>query len=179
MALATPRVLHADTFASSSLAASPAETTTIPTSISTRPRRTTANYTMTYFSTEVQSQRNAQQERETRDGRRRDLIAPRQDVVEEDSASESSESGECESENDCVSKSGCERVFSSRKSSVYKHLVSRPDCCKAYSDSSFSVLCRARHGYKLQLSVLEAVCQRIHKPNLCVQKDSIIRLKLF
>ena len=43
----------------------------------------------------------------------------------------------------------------------------------------FSVLCRARHGYKLQLSVLEAVCQRIHKPNLCVQKDSIIRLKLF
>ena len=53
------------------------------------------------------------------------------------------------------------------------------DCCKVYSDSSFSVLCRARHGYKLQLSVLEAVCQRIHKPNLCVQKDSIIRLKLF
>ena len=80
-----------------------------------------------------------------------------------------------------MSKSGCERVFSSRKSSVYmyKHLVSRPDCCKVYSDSSFSVLCRARHGYKLQLSVLEAVCQRIHKPNLCVQKDSIIRLKLF
>ena len=92
---------------------------------------------MTYFSTEVQSQRNAQQERETRDGRRRDLIAPRQDVVEEDSASESSESGECESENDCVSKSGCERVFSSRKSSVYKHLVSRPDCCKVYSDFFF------------------------------------------
>ena len=176
MALATPRVLHTDTFGSSSLAASPAETTTIPTSISTRPRRATANYTMTYFSTEVPSQRNKQQERETRDGRRRDLIAPRQDVVEEDSAGESSE---CESENDCVSKSGCERVFSSRKSSVYKHLVSRPDCCKVYSDSSFSVLCRARHGYKLQLSVLEAVCQRTHKPHLCVQKDSIIRLKLF
>ena len=179
VALATPRVLHADTFASASLAASPAETTTIPTSISTRPRRTTANYTMTYFSTEVPSQRNTQQERETRDGRRRDLIAPRQEVVEEDSASESSDSGECESENDRVSKSGCERVFSSRKSSVYKHLASRLDCCKVYFDSSFSVLCRARHGYKLQLSVLEAVCQRIHKPNLCVQKDSIIRLKLF
>ena len=176
MALATPRVLHTDMFASSSLAASPAETTTIPTSISTRPRRATANYTMTYFSTEVPSQRITQQERETRDGRRRDLIVPRQDVVEEDSASES---GECESENDCVSKSGCERVFSSRKSSVYKHLVSRPDCCKVYSDSSFSVLCSARHGYKLQFSVLEAVCQRIHKPNLCVQKDSIIRLKFF
>ena len=80
---------------------------------------------MTYFSTEVPSQRNTQQERETRDGRRRDLIAPRQDVVEEDSASESSDSGESESENDCVSKSGCERVFSSRKSSVYStlHLV--------------------------------------------------------
>ena len=99
VAVATPRVLHTDTFASSSLAASPAKTTAIPTSVSTRPRRATANYTMTYFSTEVPSQRNTQQERETRDGRRRDLIAPRQDVVEEDSASES---GECESENDCV-----------------------------------------------------------------------------
>ena len=38
----------------------------------------------------------------------------KQAVVEEDSASESSDSGECESENDRVSKSGCERVFSSR-----------------------------------------------------------------
>ena len=53
------------------------------------------------------------------------------------------------------------------------------DCCRTYSDSCFSVLCRARHGYLLQLQVLEAVCQRIHKPNLCVQKDSVIALKLF
>ena len=37
----------------------------------------------------------------------------------------------------------------------------------------------SRHGYLLQLQVLEAVCQRIHKPNLCVQKESVITLKLF
>ena len=67
---------------------------------------------------------------------------------------------------------------SRNKSSVYNHLVSSTDCC-TYSDSCFSVLCRARHGYLLQLQVLEAVCQRIHKPNLCVQKDSVITLKLF
>ena len=41
------------------------------------------------------------------------------------------------------------------------------------------VLCRSRHGYLLQLKVLEAICQRIHKPDLCVQKDSIITLELF
>ena len=28
----------------------------------------------------------------------------------------------------------------------------------------------------LQLQVLEAVCQRIHKPNLCVQKDTVMLL---
>ncbi|XP_065198833.1 ankyrin repeat domain-containing protein 17-like [Sycon ciliatum] len=33
--------------------------------------------------------------------------------------------------------------------------------------------------YGAELQVLEAVCQRIHKPNLCVQKDSVITLKLF
>ena len=57
-------------------------------------------------------------------------------------------------------------------------LVSSTDCRRTYSDSCFSVLCRAHHGYLLQLQVLEAVCQRIHKPNLCVQKDSVITLKL-
>ena len=73
----------------------------------------------------------------------------------------------------------CVRPSRNNKSSVYNHLVSSTDCCRTYSDSCFSVLCRARHGYLLQLQVLEAVCQRIHKPNLCVQKDSVITLKLF
>ena len=77
--------------------------------------------------------------------------------------------GECESE--------CGRVFQPRKSSVYNHLVSRPACCQVYSDSCFSVSCRGRHGYQLQVKVLEAVFQRIHKPNL--QKESTIFLKLF
>ena len=69
--------------------------------------------------------------------------------------------------------------FVGSKSSVYNHLLASPDCCNSYSDSSFTVLCRGRHGYGLQLKVLEAICQRLYKPNLCVQKDSIIGLKLF
>ena len=56
------------------------------------------------------------------------------------------------------------------KSALYKHLVGNVDCRKMYSDSSFSVLCCGRYGYLLHLQVLEAVCQKIHGPNLCVQK---------
>ena len=52
-----------------------------------------------------------------------------------------------------------------KKSAVYLHLLSRPDCLGVYDDSHFSVLCRAR--YVQQLKVLEAVCIRIHKPVLC------------
>ena len=73
----------------------------------------------------------------------------------------------------------CVRSSRNNKSPVYNHLFSSTDCCRTYSDSCFSVLCRARHGYLLQLHVLEAVCQRIHKPNLCVQKDRVITLKMF
>ena len=69
------------------------------------------------------------------------------------------------------------RRFRGSKSSVYNHLLANPDCCNSYSDSSCIV--RGRHGYGLQLKVLEAICQRLYKPNLCVQKDSIIGLKLF
>ena len=50
------------------------------------------------------------------------------------------------------------RRFRGSKSSVYNHLLASPDCCGAYSDSSFTVLCRGRHGYGLQLKVLEAIC---------------------
>ena len=58
-------------------------------------------------------------------------------------------------------------------------IAASPDCCGAYSDSSFTVLCRGCHGYGLQLKVWEAIYQRLYKPKLCVQKDSIIGLKLF
>ena len=71
------------------------------------------------------------------------------------------------------------RRFRGSKSSVYNHLLASPDCCNSYSDSSFTVLCRGRHGYGLQLKVLEAIYQRLYKPNLCVQKYSIFGLKLF
>ena len=59
--------------------------------------------------------------------------------------------GESECEGVRVSRD-CVRP-SRNKSSVYNHLVSSTDCCRTYSDSCFSVLCRARHGYLLQLQV--------------------------
>ena len=71
------------------------------------------------------------------------------------------------------------RTFRGSKSSVYKHLVTNPDCCNTYNDSCFSVLCRGRHGHDLYLKVLESIFQRLLKPDLCVQKDSVITLTLF
>ena len=64
-----------------------------------------------------------------------------------------------------------------KKSAVYLHLLSRPDCLSVYDDSHFSVLCRAR--YVQQLKVLEAVCIRTHKPDLCKQKEHVLALRLF
>ena len=64
-----------------------------------------------------------------------------------------------------------------RKSAVYLHLLSRPDCLSVYDDSHFSVLCRAR--YVQQLKVLEAVCIRTHKPDLCKQNEHVLALRLF
>ena len=64
-----------------------------------------------------------------------------------------------------------------KKSAVYLHLLSRPDCLSVYDDSHFSVLCRAR--YVQQLKVLEAVCIRMHKPDLCKQKEHVVTLRFF
>ena len=65
----------------------------------------------------------------------------------------------------------------SKKSAVFCHLLSRPDCLGVYDDSHFSVLCRA--SYVKQLKVLEAVCIRVHNPVLCKQKKHVVALKLF
>ena len=64
-----------------------------------------------------------------------------------------------------------------KKSAVYLHFLSRPDCLSVYDDSHFSVLCRAR--YVQQSKVLEAVCIRTHKPDLCKQKEQVLQLRLF
>ena len=93
--------------------------------------------------------------------------------------SNESESDDCSDRESAGENVSVVRRFRGSKSSVYNHLLASPDCCNSYSDSSFTVLCRGRHGYGLQLKVLEAICQRLYKPNLCVQKDSIIGLKLF
>ena len=64
-----------------------------------------------------------------------------------------------------------------KKSAVYLHLLSCPNCLSVYDDSHFSVLCRAR--YVQQLKVLEAVCIRTHKPDLCKQKEHVEALGYF
>ena len=89
---------------------------------------------------------------------------------EEDDEMDEEESGgkERDEADECVDR---------KKSAVYLHLLSRPDCLGVYDDSHFSVLCRAR--YVQQLKVLEAVCIHIHKPVLCKQKEHIVALKLY
>ena len=57
--------------------------------------------------------------------------------------------------------------------------LQKSECCQVYSDSCFSVLRHGRLGDQLQVKVLEAELQRIHKPDICVQKESVIFLKLF
>ena len=73
----------------------------------------------------------------------------------------------------------CDLELDVKKSAVYRHLVGHPDCCHSYSDSSFTVLCRASHTHIMQLKVLEAIFIHLYKPVLCVQKESVITLKLF
>ena len=181
-------------------ASHPTTTTTNPQNkaANDRPRRSTADYNRTYeFTVKIQRK---QSERTTTDmkataftvgvggeGETQDDASEEesQTAVHDGAGSDSDSEGEgelSEGGSECegvrVSRD-CVRPSRNNKSSVYNHLVSSTDCCRTYSHSCFSVLCRARHGYLMQLQVLEAVCQRIHKLNLCVQKDSVITLKLF
>ena len=55
--------------------------------------------------------------------------------------------------------------------------LSLPDCLSVHDDSHFSLLCSA--SYVQQLKVLEAVCIRTHKPDLCKQKEYVVALRLF
>ena len=64
-----------------------------------------------------------------------------------------------------------------RKSAVYKHLVSSPECRKVFDDSWFSVIHCAR--FFKQLQVLEAVYIRTRDPVLCKQKENVVSLTLF
>ena len=58
-----------------------------------------------------------------------------------------------------------------QKSAVFLHLLSHPKCLQVNDDSSFSVVCRAR--YASQLKVLDAVCIRLYKTDLCKQKKHV------
>ena len=64
-----------------------------------------------------------------------------------------------------------------RKSAVYKHLVSSPECRKVFDDSWFSVIRCAR--FFKQMQVLEAVYIRTRDPVLCKQKENVVSLTLF
>ena len=162
-------------------------TTTNPPSkpIIERPRRLTANYNRNY-ALNGQGRREGRESRVTAESRSMDHVRRdnRESAEEADDGTDGEGSNESESD-DCSDRESVGenvsvvRRFRGSKSSVYNHLLASPDCCNSYSDSSFTVLCRGRHGYGLQLKVLEAICQRLYKPNLWVQKDSIIGLKLF
>ena len=90
-----------------------------------------------------------------------------EDELEDETGDEVAVGGDEESDGDCDRK----------KSAVFLHLLSHPKCLQVYDDFSFSVLCRAR--YASQLKVLEAVCIRLHKPDLCKQKKHVVALRLF
>ena len=64
-----------------------------------------------------------------------------------------------------------------RRSAVFRHLVSNPQCLQLYDDSCFCVVCYA-NSFRL-LSVLEAMFIRTRDPDLCKQKEFVTALTLF
>ena len=84
------------------------------------------------------------------------------DDREDDERNEEEDDGMDEEESGGKERDEADECVDRKKSAVYLHVLSRPDCLSVYDDSHFSVLCRAR--YVQQLKVLEAVCIRIHKP---------------
>ena len=63
------------------------------------------------------------------------------------------------------------------QSAVSCHLAASADCRQAYVDSNFTVLARARD--KLHLQILESAFIHVLKPDLCVQKNFVAKLRLF
>ena len=63
------------------------------------------------------------------------------------------------------------------QSAVAHHLAGNVDCARQYDDASFTVLTTGHSTY--HLDVLKAAFLFTHKPNLCIQKNSLTTLKLF
>jgi len=61
-------------------------------------------------------------------------------------------------------------------SAIHRHLLYNENCRLSYRDLDFSVICRARSRYHLE--VLEAVHIALSKPVLCVQKSYVVSLHL-
>ena len=169
-----------------------------------RPRRSTANYSMNYYSTGCQapaktlgtedltttgtttittmvtnshqdqrrSQRTEVKQHEASLGpigvdEENDTGDDTEDELEDETEDEVAVGGDEESDGDCDRK----------KSAVFLHLLSHPKCLQVYDDFSVSVLCRALCAS--QLKVLETVCIRLHKPDLCKQKKHVVAFRLF
>ena len=61
-------------------------------------------------------------------------------------------------------------------SAIHRHLLGSVYCRLSYRDLDFSVVCRARSSFHLQ--VLKAVHIAMSKPVLCVQKSYVLSLHL-
>lgn len=60
-----------------------------------------------------------------------------------------------------------------QESAIGQHLMDNQDCASAYKDTWFSVLHSVQTEFHLR--VLEAVYLKLHRPNLCRQKDHFTR----
>ena len=62
-------------------------------------------------------------------------------------------------------------------SAIGQHLITNPECTKAYIDNNFRIIEQARSSF--HLGVLESVYTQTQNPVLCRQKEFIFSLKLF
>ena len=62
-------------------------------------------------------------------------------------------------------------------SAIGQHLITYPDCIKAYTDNNFWIIGQARSSF--HLNVLESVYIKTQSPVLCKQKEFIFAHGLF
>ena len=142
---------------------------TMKMSTTERPRRSTANYNRSY-ALDGQGRKKGRDCRVAAKSRSMDQVRRnnRESAEEADDGQDGEGSNESERDDGSYRGSAGENVsvvrrFRGSKSSVYNYLLASPDCCNSYADSSFTILCRGRHGYGLQLKVLKAIYQRLYK----------------
>ena len=63
------------------------------------------------------------------------------------------------------------------ESAIGQHLITNPECAKAYIDDNLRIIGQARSSF--HLSVLESVYIKTQNPVLCRQKEFAFSLGLF